>query len=417
MPSTALVAKSGRSDTSRPLRRYVSNDAPKGCPAQAAVSASLPHASQPGRKRAAPVQFDLAQCSELALDHLKGGPAMFKSPTVFVIGAGASAECGLPVGNALKEAIATALRFRFEVHRLTSGDEELLRILKKRFENDHEKVNEHTRAANELVQTMPMHISIDEALHYWSDKPQIVQLGKLAIAHEILKAERASSITQHNDRSRVAVDNASRTWLWEFFRMAMAAITKAEVESAFENVTIINFNYDRTVEHYLYWALQDKAAVSSEAAARSLSHLQVIRPYGSVGKLEWMDSAGVPYGCLTNSIDLFAVAGKIRTYTEQHQTTDVEQQIDRVLETAALVVFLGFGFHSQNMIILSPKAHAARPSSWLLGTVFGIHSENHEALKNELVRLRLGGRVRLLDCRSQELLSNLQPTIMMTVGR
>src|SRR5262249_41066913 len=132
-------------------------------------------------------------------------------------------------------------------------------------------------------------------------------------------------------------------------------LTREQAELAFTNLSLINFNYDRTVEHYLYFALQRYGRVSAEVAANAVASLKQVRPYGSIGNLPWQHNPGPPFGGSPTGDNLFSIAQKnIRTYTEQqHEGTD--QKINEVLETARLVVFLGFGFHTQNMDVLKPK--------------------------------------------------------------
>jgi hypothetical protein len=122
---------------------------------------------------------------------------MFKKPTVFIVGAGASAECGLPTGFQLAEQIRVGLGFRFEASQLRKGDEALFKgdeaildLLKNRFSN----VDLYVKAGCELSATIATFPSIDEALHWWRARQEIVELGKLAIAYYILGAERRSPL-------------------------------------------------------------------------------------------------------------------------------------------------------------------------------------------------------------------------------
>ncbi len=52
------------------------------------------------------------------------------------------------------------------------------------------------------------------------------------------------------------------------------ALTREQAELAFANLTLINFNYDRTVEQYLYWALQQYGRVPEDVAAKSVASLR-----------------------------------------------------------------------------------------------------------------------------------------------
>lgn len=279
------------------------------------------------------------------------------------------------------------------------------------------ELNAHLRAGNELAETIPLFVSIDEALHYWSGRPEITKLGKLAIAEEILKAEASSNLAIDPSSGQFDVSRADTTWLSEFFMMATAAIRREEVENIFKNVTFINFNYDRTLEHYLYFALQSRAAVGSDVARNCIRNLLVIRPYGSVGPLEWQEQeSGIQFADTRRNP--FEVSDAIRTYTEQHREANSEENIDKALESAELVVFLGFGFHSQNLALFRPRSGSSRPRiRRVIASVVGIDSANHDSLLQKLEsELGLRPRAQVLDRKCSPLLSSLRPMIMMSVG-
>lgn len=59
--------------------------------------------------------------------------SLFKKQTVFVVGAGASAECSLPGGASLRDAIGEGLKFwHGRGGRLEHGDQDLLDMLARR---------------------------------------------------------------------------------------------------------------------------------------------------------------------------------------------------------------------------------------------------------------------------------------------
>jgi hypothetical protein len=258
---------------------------------------------------------------------------MFAKPTVFIIGAGASAEYGLPLGSALKDRIASAVRYRYKDSGvLQDGDETLLIAIRRQFNSEKATVKSYIAAGLDLAASMPIHASIDEALHYWSAKPEAVQLGKLSIAHEILMAESNSSLSVNRQTGRAELPAGG--WIFPFLSMTLGSdLTREQAEQAFANVTLINFNYDRTIEQYLYWSLQQYGRVSTEVAARAVGSLKQIRPYGSIGNLPWQENPGPTFGGSEAGDDLFSIAKSVRTYTEQ-QHEGTEQKIDQALESA-----------------------------------------------------------------------------------
>jgi hypothetical protein len=337
---------------------------------------------------------------------------MFNKHTVFIVGAGASAECGLPSGANLKKKIAEGLNFYFDANQIRTGDAAILENLRRRFS----EVNPHLKAGRELSATMATFPSIDEALHWWRARQDIVELGKFAIAHYILDAEHHSPLARKH--GTVDVQTASGTWLATFMSIALSALERDEANKAFENITIINFNYDRTIEHYLYWAMQQQAGVSSETAAECVARLNVIRPYGSIGKLEWQDrSSGIPFGGNDIRFDANTAAGNIRTFTEQVDEATIYHPINDALDRAHLLIFLGFGFHQQNMHLLRVfTSNTLRPLvGAVLATTKGIDRRNDPAIQE---RLRVLGLLNpmLVPCKAAELLVDLRPTITMAAA-
>lgn len=73
---------------------------------------------------------------------------MFESKTLFVVGAGASAEIGLPVGSALLETIADKLKISFQGgHRQSSGDPDIAEVIRLYVRGRYENQNLYCQKA------------------------------------------------------------------------------------------------------------------------------------------------------------------------------------------------------------------------------------------------------------------------------
>jgi len=119
--------------------------------------------------------------------------------TVFVVGAGASQEAGLPIGSELKMSIATALDIRVKRggYQLISGHDLILEALRL----EAAKNPTHTdllaslqNAAWRIRDAMPQASSIDTFIDNHSEDKQIELCGKLAIVRTILEAEAKSAL-------------------------------------------------------------------------------------------------------------------------------------------------------------------------------------------------------------------------------
>jgi hypothetical protein len=330
---------------------------------------------------------------------------MFSQPIVFVIGAGASAEFKMPVGTELKKRIAQTLNFTKGPR---GGDVRFYQLVTSRF-----PASSHVKAAAELSRTIGQFDSIDEALNWFSD-PDLIDIGKSAIVWEILKAERSSQLFNPDNPNFIPRTSSNGAWTEQFLSMAISAVKKDNIWDVFSNVKFVNFNYDRTLEHYLYSELQHKFELSESDATRAISQLQIIRPYGVVGPLPWQKEQinRVAFGCdLNNDFDqLWGITERVRTYTEQIMTTALHDSVTQAIDNAKQVVFLGFGYHQQNMRLIRPRGPGSR---YVLATVHGIDHNNHNRMA-EMLRLGLATarEPQLLFMTCRDLLLRMKPSLM-----
>jgi hypothetical protein len=274
---------------------------------------------------------------------------MITQPTTFVVGAGASYEYGLPLGADLKKKILSAVNFKVDI-KVSTEDTILLQALnKERISNAASLVD----AGLVLAEHAFPYDSIDEALHAFSGNESVIQVGKLAIASQILSGEQHSSLF---DKERVGPARFAQIggWLPRLFSLAVNGLPRTRIPDAFRTVAIINFNYDRAIEHYLYGAVR-ALGLPHEEAAETVNNLTMIRPYGSLGPLPWQGDHGVEYGKYQEN--LVQMAGTLRTFTETlHE--DIKSKIAMRLDQSAVMIYLGFGFHKQNIQIMQSQSQA-----------------------------------------------------------
>ncbi len=239
---------------------------------------------------------------------------MFSQPIVFVIGAGASTEYGLPSGAQMKRRIAHVLSPNRKPSGLPVGDIQVFFML------GYREPGNRQNDATELAAKVLEFESIDEALHWFSAQPKIVAIGKAAIVWEILQSERNSSLFNPGNITAIPERDYTNTWLPHFLSMLVSSLRREQTQELFRNVTLINFNYDRTIEHFLYSRLQTNFGYTATEAIDAVSTLKMIRPYGSIGTLPWQARGGIPFGEAIG-IDrekLFLLSENVRTYTEQN---------------------------------------------------------------------------------------------------
>lgn len=293
---------------------------------------------------------------------------MFQSRTVFIVGAGASCEAGLPSGEALKNKIATLLDIRFpDGYHQQSGDTQITQTLREyvRLPSGHDgDINAYLRKAWRIRDVVPSAaISIDNFLDAHRGDEAMALCGKLGIVKAILQAEHDSllkKIEPHEDYPELYhVDQfdlrkLTGSWYLSFFQMLTENVAKGDADTVFDNVSIITFNYDRCIERFLPQALSQYYELSFDDAIAIAKRLQIFHPYGTVGPLSWQDQNGqVPFGGYGRP--LLPMASRIKTFTEGLDDETILGPMHDAIIAAETVVFLGFAFHPLNMKLLTPN--------------------------------------------------------------
>ena len=293
---------------------------------------------------------------------------MFRKFTVFIVGAGAGVDLDMPTGEQLTEQISKKLDIRSEFGERKSGDVEIVRGLNARARLDGVDPNELFRIARGISKGIHHTKSIDNYCHTHRENPNVQKVAKIAIVQSILKAERASPLfvnqTKHpfvfRDENKVR-----RSWLQNFMQILQEGTNAStNLKGLFNNLIIFNFNYDRCVEHYLYYALQELYGIQPASAADLIEGLKIHHPYGRVGKLPWQEGAKrkVEFGASPSNdeADIAALSENIRTYNEEVAPSKNLRIFTTLMASADRFVFLGFHFHRQNIeLIAAPVSELA----------------------------------------------------------
>lgn len=296
---------------------------------------------------------------------------------VFVVGAGASSDVKLPTGKGMTEDIAKALSFKDG-----KGDDAVRDCIGLQQRSDQSGKQVYWGACRRIVSGMPQAESIDSFIHENRQDEKIEFCGKLAIARCILNAESKSDLYHPNPGHRFDFDRVTgvgETWYDRFFKLLRRDREVHELKDRLESVSMIVFNYDRCIEHYLFHALKNYYGVDDQTSAGLLEQFQIYHPYGTVGKLPWQDNAKpVEYGGDLYLSNLMESAERIRTFTEGARAEEIADLRQDVI-AADIIVFLGFAFHDINMKLLRPTeddrlvARANEPRKLTFATAKGIH--------------------------------------------
>lgn len=279
--------------------------------------------------------------------------------TVYVIGAGASSEAGLPIGKGLKDEISKLF---------TSKDERDpydhdIKTAYKASAKDSTDVNSFFLAAKKIETGLSQTESIDNFIHRHRDDENVALCGKLAIVKSILAAEKSSHFNIESSNKNPAIDYESLVskWYTPFFQSITKGCTIGQLKDRFESITLIIFNYDRCIEHFLYSQLIKVYACTKDQAAELVNDIKIYHPYGDVGSLPWCNrnldkNRILNFGEKPHHTQLLALAQGIKTFTEGNDPDASEKmQIRTHMGKANRVVFLGFAFDTLNMQLINSR--------------------------------------------------------------
>ncbi|MEL1252089.1 hypothetical protein [Aurantiacibacter gilvus] len=270
---------------------------------------------------------------------------------------------------------------------LASGSYEIvdaLRVLCRLPDGRKGNLEPHRIAAVETAEALAFSASIDEYIERHRDDKYTEDCAKLAIAKAILEAENSSDIfVSHRRPAANGFNTTGGSWLASYLRDVSRGFSARDLPEAFQNVTVVNFNYDRCFEHYAYHWLQSVYRIEAIEAAEIVSGFQVYHPYGKLGPLEWQDPHGIPYGAGVDTRRLLTISKRIRTYSEAKEPETGIEVVKERLGAARNVVFLGFGFHQQNLNLLRVD-ESRQSAAWCFATTKGISKPSWEVYKSRI---------------------------------
>jgi hypothetical protein len=313
---------------------------------------------------------------------------MFKENTVFVIGAGAGADINMPLGVDLKSTISRKLSFQINGQRngTKGGDQEIWQAIQRHVslsEQPSNDINTYLEKCQHIGTALPLAPSIDNFIHSHSGDEQIEFCAKLGIVKTIQESEE-KSLLKIKSMGKQRVIDTSRcpdSWYVKFWELLSADTTISNVENIFNNLTFVVFNYDRSLEYFLYYALRLYYRTNSEDSAEIVKNAKIFHPYGHVGEQPW-DTEGVFRVDRSVPQELLDNVKNIKTFTESTRVLGVPDEIQAALTSAQTVVFLGFSYLQQNMDLLArcnsynTTVTGVKKDLSIFGTAVGESEEN-----------------------------------------
>lgn len=314
----------------------------------------------------------------------------FKPNTVLVLGAGASKDFGLPLGMELKQHIEGELNIRFNEFgsRLETGSPimvDAFRILAQR-QDTRADINPYLHASREIASAMPLCTSIDDYLEKHQGLGLYESCGKLAIAKCILESERTSILySRRRESSEIQPSSISLSWMTSFMQTATRGVPRSDINGAFQNLIVVNFNYDRCFEIFAYNWLKTTYRLTDAEAIDVVENIDIVRPYGSIGAIPWRIGVnGVEFGSDVTGEKLIRMSENIRTYSESVSNNLMSSSAINRIYQSRCIVFLGFAFHRQNMKFFDLLEDSPPFSRHIFACRYGIPDPRWEVIKNRI---------------------------------
>lgn len=333
---------------------------------------------------------------------------MIRSKTTLVVGAGAGCELEMPDGKDMLNKIAQGFDFSRLGSDLQTRD---MLTLAKHYEALGQRAGTSgaklQEGAGRIRTSVRVGTSIDAILEQHSQDPLVIAAGKMAIAYYTLQSEAGSPMgVEPRDAGDLPLRGAE-SWLFQLGRIIVGGIPRHKAEHCFDNLNIICFNYDRSLQHYLPFVLQMAFGMSLDEARQLVgAKLNITHPYGRAGRLPWEpgESPAVEWGD-EETQNLANLIAEIKVRSERMADPDFVARLHRQVADAKKLVFLGFGFDPQNMDFLLDSP--LNQETDILAAITGIGDTTRLAIE-KMLRGRTGisdpDLVSVLDTRCFQLL-------------
>ena len=242
---------------------------------------------------------------------------MLTRPTVLVLGAGASAPFGFKLGADLSHNI---------VKHLLPGNALFNDLV------THGGVSEEAIARFRKRFLIAGRYSIDAFLERKDE--QTVWLGKMALAHELITDEDPERVFRFQEN-----------WMREMYVQLNTGFDDFEKNT----LSIITFNYDRSVEHFLFGTLMSENENEKECR-EVIKAIPIIHLHGKLGYLDWQDGDPTrPYETSINPTALKVCVESIKVIHEAEPDDEDFKRAKELLAAADKIAFLGFGYSPTNL--------------------------------------------------------------------
>ena len=288
---------------------------------------------------------------------------MITEPTVLILGAGASAEYGFPVGRYFRNHIcnlAHSTEFRFDMRDLGLEDH-----------------------SDDFIDRF-RHSEISSPDRFLEVYPEYIDVGKYAIAKVLTDLE--------DDDNVFPVTGSAPPW----YELLIDYLDLDSPRYRHNALSILTFNYDRSLEYFLWKVFESRYRGDTRKIRRLWrTKPNIIHLHGKLGDFDPIDGAGrlyqppPPHDGMPP--ELKVAAEGIKIIHEVDAKTEEFDEAETVLRDAKRIFFLGFGFDKRNVQRLRVFENKLDEVS-IVGTGLGLTNADHGRIQSEVFNGHTNGR-------------------------
>ncbi|MBS1704014.1 MAG: hypothetical protein JST12_20285 [Armatimonadetes bacterium] len=308
---------------------------------------------------------------------------MIKRKTLFVLGAGASMPYGMPSGP---ELVAEILKLR----NTDMLQESSTGSLKTQFDSRCYQLKKF----QDLVRSSDV-ASIDLFIKH---NPGLASFGKFLIARILLGREEEKRLDGSYSKSE-ATPNGDHWYKFMWEKMVVDVEEAKELQQ--NQIAFITFNYDISLESYLARSIRglfsQKLEHNEEYAI--LSHFPIIHVFGSLLGQHTDETPFRSYNGLSpilsyshlndlsqNLLTIGEAFSRVNSQKKCNLPNDHQMRIQNLFDQAERIIFLGLGYHPENLDVLNPSRwiHKADRGNYLYMSAYGLSKADLSATLSRL---------------------------------
>jgi hypothetical protein len=251
---------------------------------------------------------------------------MIKTNTLFILGAGASKPFGYPTGIELRNEILFGNTYENDIISALNRYDDNTDTFRKDIKNFRDAFSKSGG------------YSIDAFLEERPKDHPFMYIGKTFIAKILTSREKDNDL-------RINIEENWYMYLFKRMRVSFEELGQ-------NNISFITFNYDRSLEYFLFDAIKEQFDKGADECITMMENFPIVHLYGQLDALPWQGPDGKEYSTVKGlNARLRAAPQNIQLINDERDVKSSEyfQKAYKLIEQAERIFFLGFSFDKTNL--------------------------------------------------------------------